>query len=54
VILGSNAAHDDLCKMYGSTVESMFDGRYQVVSLEPGDCRRAHKRQMKRAMRGGR
>lgn len=52
VILGSNAAHDDLCKMYGATVESMFDGRYQVVSLEPGDCRRAHKRQMKRAMRG--
>lgn len=53
VILGSNAAHDDLCKMYGATVESMFDGRYQVVSLEPGDCRRAHKRQMKRAMREG-
>lgn len=53
VILGSNTAHDDLCKMYGATVESMFDGRYQVVSLEPGDCRRAHKRQMKRAMRGG-
>jgi hypothetical protein len=24
-----------------------------VVSLEPGDCRRAHKRQMKRAMRFG-
>lgn len=53
VILGSNAAHDDLCKMYGATVESMIDGRYQVVSLEPGDCRRAHKRQMKRAMRFG-
>jgi DNA replication protein DnaC len=53
VLLGSNAAHDDLCKMYGATVESMIDGRYQVVSLEPGDCRRAHKRQMKRVMRFG-
>lgn len=53
VLLGSNAAHDDLCKMYGATVESMIDGRYQVVSLEPGDCRRMHKRQMKRAMRFG-
>lgn len=53
VLLGSNAAHDDLCKMYGATIESMIDGRYQVVSLEPGDCRRAHKRQMKRAMRFG-
>jgi DNA replication protein DnaC len=53
VLLGSNAAHDDLCKMYGATIESMIDGRYQVVSLEPGDCRREHKRQMKRAMRFG-
>jgi DNA replication protein DnaC len=53
VILGSNAAHDDLCKMYGATIESMIDGRYQVVSLEPGDCRRSHKTQMKRAMRFG-
>jgi DNA replication protein DnaC len=53
VILGSNVAHSDLCKMYGATVESMVDGRYQVVSLEPGDCRREHKAQMKRAMRFG-
>lgn len=52
-LLGSNAAQDDLCRMYGPTVESMIDGRYQVVALEPGDCRRAHKRQMKRAMRFG-
>lgn len=53
VLLGSNTAHDDLCKMYGATIESMIEGRYQVVSLEPGDCRRAHKSQMKRAMRFG-
>lgn len=53
VILGSNAAHSDLCKMYGATIESMIDGRYQVVSLDPGDCRRSHKTQMKRAMRFG-
>lgn len=50
VLLGSNVAHDDLIKMYGSTIESMIDGKYQVVGLEPGDCRRAQKKKMKRDM----
>lgn len=52
VFLGSNAAQDTLCKLYGPTVESMIEGRYQVVSLEPGDCRRAQRR-VKKQMRFG-
>jgi len=53
VLMGSNVAHDDLIKMYGSTVESMIDGKYQVIGLEPGDCRRAQKKRMKRDMAYG-
>lgn len=53
ILLGSNVAHDDLVKMYGSTVESMIDGKYQIVSLEPGDWRRTHKKRMKKRMNYG-
>lgn len=50
VLLGANIAYDDLVKMYGSTIESMLQGKYQAVAMEPGDWRRAHKKQMRKKM----
>jgi len=50
VLLSSNIDIESLCKMYGSTIESMFDGKYRTVSLEPGDFRKSTKAKMKRSM----
>lgn len=50
VLLSSNIDIESLCKMYGSTIESMFDGKYRTVSLEPGDFRKSTKARMKRDM----
>jgi hypothetical protein len=38
--------------MYGSTVGSMLEGRYSTAILEPGDHRRRHNRQLRRALYG--
>lgn len=50
VLLASNISHDDLCKMYGSTFESMIEGKYRIISLEPGDFRKIAKSKMKKDM----
>lgn len=50
VLLASNIDHQSLCRMYGSSVESMLDGRYRTVTLEPGDFRKVAKKSMKRDM----
>jgi DNA replication protein DnaC len=38
--LSSNLEYAELCRMYGPTIESMLEGRYQQVNLEGGDFRR--------------
>jgi len=38
--LASNLDYGELCRLYGPTVESMLEGRYQKISLEGGDFRR--------------
>jgi DNA replication protein DnaC len=38
-LLASNLGHSDLSQMYGSTIASMIDGRYEKVMLETGDYR---------------
>lgn len=47
VLLASNISHDDLIKMYGSTFESILDGKYRTVSLDPGDFRKSTRAKMK-------
>jgi len=47
VLLASNLSYDDLCSMYGTTFESIIDGKYRIVSLEPGDFRKEVKKRMK-------
>ena len=51
MILATNIDIEELCKMYGSSVESMFEGKYQTVSLEPGDFRKSMKAKMKKDMK---
>lgn len=50
VILISNIDHEAFVKMYGSSVESMLEGRYRTVTLDPGDFRKVMKRKMKSDM----
>lgn len=50
MMLCSNTDFETLCKLYGSSIESMFDGKYQTVSLEPGDFRKSMKAKMKTDM----
>jgi DNA replication protein DnaC len=52
-LLASNLEYAELCKLYGPTIESMLEGRYQMVALEGGDFRRKVAAKMKADMRYG-
>ena len=51
VMLASNIDYEEIVKMYGSSIESMFEGRYKQVALSPGDFRKSIKAKMKKDMR---
>ena len=50
LLLASNVDHDAVCEMYGSSIESMLEGRYQTVSLDPGDFRKTSAASMRKDM----
>ncbi len=50
ILLSSNLDFVELAKMYGSSVESMFEGKYQTLTLEPGDFRKSMKARMRKDM----
>ncbi len=50
VLLGTNVDYQDLERVYGSTLASMFTGKYQPVLMEPGDMRKSMSRKMGVAM----
>lgn len=50
VVLASNASLDELEKIYGTTLSSVLEGRYQQVSMEPGDYRAQLRARMRREM----
>ena len=49
-LLASNADAGSLGKVYGATIESILNGKYQVAALEPGDFRRRLREAMDTAM----
>jgi DNA replication protein DnaC len=51
--LASNLEYAEMCRLYGPTIESMLEGRYQQVALEGGDFRRKVATKMKDDMRYG-
>jgi len=50
VLMATNLSYDAVVKMYGSSVESMLEGKYTVVPLEAGDFRKAAKATMKKEL----
>jgi len=50
VLLATNLSYAALTKMYGSSIESMLEGKYTVVPLEAGDFRKAAKARMKKEL----
>lgn len=49
-LLASNADLEALSRMYGSTIGSILDGKYQQVALEPGDFRLHLRKKMEKDM----
>lgn len=49
-LLSSNMNFDVLCQMYGPTIASMFDGRYQRIELDGGDFRQKARGAMRKDM----
>lgn len=50
VLLATNLDYEKLCSMYGSSVASMFDGKYHAVQLESGDFRKGVSSKMRADM----
>jgi DNA replication protein DnaC len=50
MLLGTNVAYADLLGMYGSSIESMLEGKYHVVPLSAGDYRKTMKARMAQRM----
>jgi len=50
VIMGTNLDFETLVEMYGSSMASMWEGKYQQVFLETGDFRRTVAAKMRREM----
>lgn len=51
VLLGTNLSFHNLSKTYGSTVESIIQGKYQIVQMGEGDYRKVLAREMNKDMR---
>lgn len=50
VLLGSNLDYPEICRLYGPTIESMLEGRYQRIALEGGDFRKKSAAKMRSDM----
>lgn len=50
LLLASNLDYQKLVEMYGSSMASMWEGKYTVVSLEAGDFRKAVASKMRKEM----
>lgn len=50
VLLATNVDYGDLCEMYGPTVASMLEGKYQPIMLDPGDYRKSTASRMRSDM----
>lgn len=48
--MASNVDYDDLCELYGTTIQSMWEGRYHMVRLEGGDFRKKAAQKMRKDM----
>jgi len=50
MLMGTNLDFGTLCEMYGASMTSMWEGKYQRVTLESGDFRRSVSSKMRRDM----
>lgn len=50
-VLATNLSWDELVKRYGSSIESMLEGRYLKVPLSAGDYRKVSKHRMKKDLK---
>jgi DNA replication protein DnaC len=52
-LIATNADLPELETMYGATITSVFTGKYQMATLEPGDFRKVLRERMTKAMTDG-
>lgn len=50
ILFATNVDVDSLDELYGATVASMLSGKFQVVTMEPGDLRKSFQYQMRKEM----
>ena len=50
MLCATNLDMEKITEMYGSTIESMFEGRYELVMLRSGDFRRSATKRMRKDM----